>query len=130
MKKWLQKLHLNEKHLLVAGALVVLVVLLMSFNERISGLLRLEADRDQVNTSVGQLQQTQQSLQTQIAYATSDVAVEEWARQDRKMVREGDVAVIPLVAPGTTPPAPTAVAPVITQVSKWDVWWALFFGEQ
>ncbi|MEN6410566.1 MAG: septum formation initiator family protein, partial [Anaerolineaceae bacterium] len=124
MKKWLQKLHINEKHLLVAGALVVLVVLLMSFNERISGLLRLETDRDQVNTSVGQLKQTQQNLQTQIAYATSEIAVEEWARQDRKMVQEGDVAVIPLVAPGTTPPAPTAVAPVTTTVSKWDVWWA------
>jgi hypothetical protein len=71
--------------------------------------------------------QTQIALQTQVAYAGSDAAVEEWARREGHYVLEGDQPVVPLGQPGSEPvvvPTPTVLP---TPMPNWQVWWNLFF---
>jgi hypothetical protein len=72
------------------------------------------------------LQQTQASLQTQIAYATSEKAVADWAYAEGHMIRPGDNPVVP-VAPGAVTPAPTPARVVVRPVvENWQMWLWLF----
>jgi len=122
-------LRILDKRILWAGVIVVLILLMMDFNNRMSELLRLEAEKDVVSTQVIALEQTEQTLRTQIAYATSDLAVEQWAREQGRMAREGEFPIIPLPPAGYTPEPEPIVAPTAKPVQNWEVWMALFLGE-
>jgi hypothetical protein len=117
---------LGWKYALLVIGLVVLSLLVMDFNNRMSQLRRLSDQQVVVAAEVTQLVQTQSALQTQIAYATSDVAVAEWAYKDGHWVREGDIRVVPL--PDGSQPEPTPVPVILpTQPSNWRIWLSLFF---
>jgi hypothetical protein len=115
------------KQILMIGGLLVLVVLVMDFNSRMGELLRLSEQSEQVSSRATDKIQTRVYLETQIAFATSDAAVEEWARVQGHMIQEGDHPVVP-VAP-TQPVVRTAPTPqVLTETaSNLDFWIALFF---
>jgi hypothetical protein len=113
--------------LLVLG-LAVLAAMVMDFNRRTADLRRLTTEKDAVGAQVTSLVETQNGLKEQVAYATSDSAVMEWAYQDGHMVRPGDVPVIPIPADQVTPvPTPTPV-PTEVQTSNWEKWLILFTG--
>jgi len=122
-------LRILDKRILWAGVIVVLILLMMDFNNRMSELLRLESEKDVVSTQVSALQQTEQTLRTQIAYATSDLAVEQWAREQGRMSREGEFPIIPLPPAGYTPEPELVSVPTPKPVQNWEVWMALFLGE-
>jgi hypothetical protein len=65
---------------------------------------------------------------TEIAFATSDAAVEKWAYEKGHLARQGDNPVVPMPANQvTSTPAPRMqVTP--TQIKPWQAWWLLFFG--
>jgi hypothetical protein len=74
------------------------------------------------------LEATRSALETEIAYAKSDDAVEEWARQEAGMVQEGDVPIV-LLPPEEPIPTPTNQPEVVVdEIEKWEIWWELFFG--
>jgi cell division protein FtsB len=124
--KWLRS---NGKRIAVLGTIVILVLLMMDFNNRMGEYQRLKGQEEQVSAQVGNLQATEQTLKTQIAYATSDSAVEEWAREQGHMIQPGDVPIVPLAPPNSTPPVTTLVAPTPEPVSNWQVWQTLFLGK-
>ena len=104
----------------------VLAILVMDFNNRMSALRRLSTQKEGVLAQLEGQIQTQDHLQTQIAYATSDAAVVEWAYEDGSMVRPGDVPVVPL-APSDSTPVPTSTPVVVsTPVANWQFWLWLF----
>jgi cell division protein FtsB len=126
---FLQKIHLDTRRAVLIGAIILLVVLMMDFNNRLSELLNLNEQKDKVIVKVTALAITARALDTQIAYATSEAAVGEWARQEGHMAKPGDIPIVPLAPVGYTPqPTPTQMM-VATQVSNWEVWWAVIFGE-
>jgi hypothetical protein len=113
--------------LLVLG-LALLAVMVMDFNRRTADLRRLTTEKEAVGAQVTSLVETQNSLKEQLAYATSDASVMEWAYQDGHMARAGDVPVIPVPADQVTPvPTPTP-APTQVQTSNWEKWLILFTG--
>ena len=119
----------GSKKILAAAGLIFLAFLILDFNNRVEELFRLSAERDMMATQVSELRVTEQSVQTQIAYANSDAAAEKWAREEAFMARPGDKPIIMLPDPGFTPqPTPE---PVVTPmvVSNWQVWGLLFFGQ-
>lgn len=123
------RLKVNKKHLAIAALLVLFVFMMMDLNSRLSELSRLTTQRDVVRTEVYQLSQTEMGLQKQIAFATSEVAVEQWAREQGHMALPGDQVVVPL-PPGEVTPVPivpTAVMP--TPAENWEIWRVLFFGK-
>ncbi len=117
------------KYALIALGLAVLVVLLGDFNARIAELNRLRREHEQVATQLAGMQGTQAALQTQIVYATSDAAVLENAYEEGRMVRPGDVLVVPLAAETATPVPAQPAAGEQRQHAPWEYWFALFFGE-
>jgi hypothetical protein len=107
-------------------------MLALQFSNRIQADRDLQRIHDQVVQEIEFLEQQQAELMDEINYVKSDAYVERWARDEGKMVREGEVLVlpqplerpaeaqatpIPLVAFETTPPEP----------QNWELWWALFF---
>lgn len=71
--------------------------------------------------------QTQIALHTQVAYAASTDAVEDWARTDGRYLQEGDQPVIPVEQPGSVPVIVNTPVPVPTPMQNWEIWWTLFF---
>ncbi len=92
-------------------------------------LNRLNSQRDGLQTQAAQLDNTRQFLNTQIAYATSDMAVQDYARNDGKMVQPGDHPIVPIAPAGSTVQPTTIVTVAPAQVENWQRWYALFFGQ-
>jgi len=125
----MQWINQYKRNIAVAGAIIILFFLMMDLNGRVSDLIRLSAKRDEIQTQVAQLTRTEIALHTQIAFATSDVAVEGWVREDKRWIREGDIPLIPLAPPNETPVPQVTPTPTPEPVENWQVWRALFFGQ-
>jgi hypothetical protein len=121
-------LPINIRRVAVLIGILILVFIVLEFNRRLEELNMLNAQSRLVQTQATQAVQTQLALQTQVAYASSEDAVEEWARTDGHYIRDGDLPVVPLAEPGSAPIAVSTPTPVPTQPSNWQVWWDLFFG--
>jgi hypothetical protein len=113
------------KYSLIVVGIAILVLLVMDFNSRMSELRRLSTEKDRTSTTVTALAATRVYLETEVAYATSEPAVAEWALS-QKMAQPGDNLVIPVPPYGSTP-VPTPV-PVVTPVviQNWQIWLSLF----
>jgi len=117
---------LGWKYALLVIGLVVLTLLVMDFNNRMAALRRLTGEKEAVGAKVTGLVQTQMSLETQIAFATSDEAVEQWAYVEGHWVRQDEVLVVPLPEEGEPPtPVPTPM-PTLQPESNWKIWLSLF----
>jgi hypothetical protein len=131
MKKFMKdvKLPVDAKKIGFIIAAVILFFLVMDLNSRLNELSRLSEQQDKALTVVAVLQSTLQVLDTQVAYATSEGAVEDWAYNEGHMVRPGEKLIIPLVPPGATAAPILAPTPTVMPVENWEVWMALIFGK-
>jgi hypothetical protein len=120
---------INLRRVMVLIGILILVFMVLEFNRRLEELQILNRQNQIIQTQATQAIQTQLALQTQVAYAGSNAAVEEWARTDGHYIQEGDLPVVPVGQPGAPPVEASTPTPVPTQVSNWQVWWDLFFGE-
>ena len=113
------------RYMILVVSLVVTAFLVMDFNNRSANLNMLTAEHAVVAQKLEQVEGTKAALEAQIAYATSEAAVQEWAYQNH-MVQPGDhpvVAVGGSEATATPIPSPT---PVQTEMSNPDRWLLLF----
>lgn len=89
----------------------------------------MSSERNRIKSEVLQLTATVQQIYTQIAQATSQKAVEEWAREEGHMVQPGDYLIVPVAPFGATSQPDLIPTPASSRVANWEVWWALFFGK-
>ena len=122
-------LPISVRRIVVMIGIFALVFVVLEFNRRLEELNMLNKQHEVVMTQATQAVQTQLALQTQVAYAGSTAAVEEWARTDGHYIRDGDLPVVPIGQPGEAPIQANTPTPAPTQPAKWEVWWNLFFGE-
>ena len=122
-------LPINVRRVAVAIGIVVLVFLVLEFNRRLDELNMLNEQSKLVQAQGTQAMRTQLALETQLAYAGSDAAVEEWARTDGHYIQDGDLPVVPMGQPGSPPIVVSTPTPVPTPPANWEVWWDLFFDE-
>lgn len=122
-------MKIKWRNILIVIGLILAVVLLVDFNHRMEELDRLSVQLNSVRAEATAIIQTQTALAGQVAYATSDVAVEQWA-YDNKMVRPGEhpVGVVPGV--NITPTPGAELLPQPEQLPIWRIWWELFFGNR
>src|SRR5687768_9712428 len=99
----MMNLPISVRRVLVAIGILVLVFIVLEFNRRLEELNMLSAQSKLTQMQVTQAVQTQLALQTQVAYAGSDAAVEEWARTDGHYIQDGDLPVVPLEQPESAP---------------------------
>ena len=116
------------KTIFLLGFLLVLIVWMIIFGSRISDLNRLTNEFEQAQETIVALTATTRALATEMARADSDAAVEEWAYENRRWIREGDhrIAVVPMEG---TQVLPTLI-PTVTQQPQnmFRIWWDLFFN--
>ena len=106
----------------------MLILIVMDFNARLEELNLLKAQAGIVRTQATQAMQTQLVLQTQVAFASSEQIVDEWARSEAHHIQQGDQPVVPVGIPGVTPQVLEAPTPQPTPKPNWQIWWELFFG--
>lgn len=109
--------------------ILILVFLILGFNHRLAAYRELADRAERVEASVTLLWQTQVSLETQVAYATSETNVEQWAYEEGRWIREGDYLIVPFSSMKRTP-TPTPYRKATPQaLETWEIWRILFFDE-
>ena len=107
--------------------LVVLVVIIVDFGQRLGTSQRLTEERNRAGTEVAALETEQGALRTQVAFATTDAAVVQWALEHGRMVRPGEQLVVPIIPTAQPTPLPPPVA-LPPPPPNWSLWWQMFFG--
>jgi cell division protein FtsB len=119
-----------DKRLLLVVVLAVLVFMMMDFNNRMTVMLQLDRQERQLKTQKVELQQTKVKVEAEIVYANSDRALEEWAREEARLINEGDVPII-ILPGGSLKQTPTPQSdPEMAAINTWEIWKELFFGIQ
>jgi hypothetical protein len=126
MDRW----PINPRRVAVFVGILVLVLMVMDFNARLEELDRLKKQARVISAQATQVVQTQMALQTQLAFAGSNEAVQDWARSEGHYVQPGDQPVVPVGQPGAAPIQSAEPTSVATPMPNWQVWWNLFFGDQ
>jgi len=109
--------------------IAILFFMVLGLNSRIAEYFRLTGQREEMLQRIENLKATQATLKTEIAYANSDKAVEEWARTFERMVQPGDQVIIPLPPKDFTPDINYLATPAPPVGQNWQIWWELLFGE-
>ncbi len=122
-------LPFNARRVATIIGVIALVFIVLEFNRRLEEMNLLNKQYELVQQQATQAVQTQTALQTQVAFAASDGAVDEWARTDGHYVQEGDLPIVPIGQPGAAPIEINTPAPTPTQMTNVQTWWDLFFGE-
>ena len=123
----MEKLKAIKRHIYVLIIILLAVYLIIDLNTRLSTLSFLENQESTLQADVVHLQGTLDTVNDRINYAGSDTAVEEWARQQGLMRKEGDHVIIPL--PGdysTMTPTPFPEI-IVTPAPNWEIWKSLIF---
>lgn len=128
---------LTSTQVTFAAILAIGLMLALNFSARIDADRDLQEIRRKVEQEIDLLRHEQSNLIAELEYAASDAFVEAWARSERKMVREGEVLVIPMPLTVATPVQDTATLPVsdavaindepVQNVDNWKLWWSLLF---
>jgi hypothetical protein len=124
-----QNWPINPRRIAVFIGILVLILMVMDFNARLEALNLLRREQEVVGARATEAMQTQAALETQVAYASSDQVVHEWARTEGHYAQSGDQPVVPVGVPGEAPVALESPTPSPTVMPNWQVWWELFFGD-
>ncbi len=124
MENW----PINPRRIAIFIGILVLILMVMDFNARLETLNLLRREQAAVSAHATEAMQTQAALQTQVAYASSDEVVNEWARVEGHYAQSGDQPVVPVGIPGEAPAVLESPTPDPTPMPNWQVWWDLFFG--
>lgn len=123
---------LSSVQVLFAVILTVGLMLALNFSSRIQADRELQRIHNQVIQEIAFLERQQTDLISELNYVKSDAYVETWARDEGKMVLEGEVLVLP--QPVSEPEAVSATpVPMVDfettppEPENWELWWSLFF---
>ncbi len=118
--------------ILIAVILTLGLLLSLNFSSRIQLDRELQTIHAEVLAEIANLEIEKQALGEELKYVKSDAYVEYWARDDGKMIREGEVLIVPqgYRASDVEPAADLQLVEFVTteaQPDNWELWWALFF---
>jgi cell division protein FtsB len=126
--------QLSSMQMMFAAILAIGLLLAINFSSRIAAGQPLQQLHAQVEDEIEQLEREQAALIAERDFVRSDAYVEQWARDEGKMVRAGEHLVIPVPSANTPRQDEAAVRQLVVPVETtppgpepWQVWWALFF---
>lgn len=124
------RLSLFVKRFPFVIGVVVLLLVLFAFTQRIAEYLRLNSQLEREQERLTELNAALAFLEDEIAYATSEAAVEEWARQEARWAQEGDFLVVPLAPEGATPQPEGISQSTAMPSNNWNTWmnWLFYDG--
>ena len=124
--------NLTSIQVLLAVALAFGLVLTLNF----SGRIKLDRDLGRIHArfsaEIDTLLEKQQDLIEELSYVKSDAYVEYWARDEGKMIRDGEILIMPKSKGTQTSTQGSTIQLVEFQTTapepeNWELWWALFF---
>lgn len=127
--------RLTSIQVLLAVALTFGLILTLNFSSRI----KLDHDLNRIHArfsaEIAALLKEQQNLIEQLSYVKSDAYVEYWARDEGKMIRAGEILIMPKSSGAPKPASQSAIRLVEFQTTadepeNWELWWSLFFDRE
>jgi cell division protein FtsB len=125
--------QISGVQVMFAAILSIGLILAINFSARIADGQPLQQAYHRVDAEIQSLKTRQAELTGERDYVLSDAYVEKWARSDGKMVRPGEVLVVPVpsgldieVTPEPTI-SPEQVRTTDAQPQPWTLWWQMFF---
>lgn len=124
--------QLSSVQITFAVILAVGLILAINFSSRIAAGRPLLEAYNNIQTEIAILEREQQALQEELDYALSDAYVEQWARENGKMILPGERLVIPVPSGNVMTPTPIPL-PINdfetgeVEPQPWELWWILFF---
>jgi hypothetical protein len=125
--------QISSIQIVFAAVLSIGLLLVINFSGRIARGQQMEIERKRLQATIDVLETQRIDLLKERDYAANDASVEHWAHTEGKMVRDGEVLVIPvpagIVQPTLVPTIPVLIASPAPepQRSRWTLWWHLFF---
>ncbi|HOZ38565.1 MAG TPA: hypothetical protein PLH64_07465 [Anaerolineaceae bacterium] len=125
-----KKINWTDRRFVTVVVIVILVVLMMDFNNRMSNMIQLNQMEKILETKLAGLEATRLVVEDDIAYATSDRALEEWAREKDRLIAEGDHPIIIMPPNDYTPVPTTTPKPETVVLTRLEIWKELIFGSE
>jgi hypothetical protein len=124
--------RLSSVQVMFATILAIGLILAINFSSRIAAGRPLQTAYERVLSEIEQLKVEQARLVAELEYARGDEFVESWAHDEGKMVREGEVLIVPVPSGASVEPTPDAQPTVAVETKPpepepWLLWWGLFF---
>jgi cell division protein FtsB len=123
------KINYDKKQLIIIVLIVMFFFMLFGLNNRLSELFHLTDQQASMQTKVASLKNTEMALSTQIAVATSNIAVEAWARDQGHMAQSGDNVIIPIQPSSSPVIGRFSTTATSNTIENWQIWWDLFFAK-
>jgi len=120
--EFMEMIRVWGKRLLVVVGLLVLIFMVLDFNTRMARLTHLRSQKEIEEQKLNSLFSERAALRVQIAYVTSDKAVEEWARQEGRMMMSGDFVVVPIGDSSFNAEPDKEETTSFILSSNWDAW--------
>jgi hypothetical protein len=116
----------NLKYIFIIIVLAIAVMMVMEFANRITEGQQLKTKKLQMEGRITELLMTSVHLKTQVAFISSDEAALRYAYEEQRLIRPGDVRIVPIPQPNLTPEAVPTVISTPKEFANWEYWWALF----
>lgn len=123
----MKRLSKNSRYFIIVVGAGLLILLAVGLKNRVTVLRQLREEAEVVDAEVASLEATRAVLQTEIAYATSVPAVEEWAYTEARLKKDGDTLIVPISPHDSTPTPSVAEEMDAEPMENWEAWRALFF---
>ena len=120
----------NYKKIAYGIGILILIVVVIRFQQRISDMNHLESQRNLIQTQENYIRLTQESLITELAYINSDEAVKAWAYSEGRWYLPNETPIIIIPGGNTVSSFEDAGNPPVKSIENWQVWWELFFGKK
>lgn len=121
---------LPQKQMVTVGLIVIIFLILLNINSRLSMLFSKRQSVDMISTEVVALYTTDVVLQTQITAVEKDETVVDYGRENG-FIQSGDIPVAIVGLEGDADFSmveETEEASTYQKLSNWELWWYLFFG--
>jgi cell division protein FtsB len=112
--------------------LTISIFLVVDFGRRAAANYRVQREAERLRQEVEQAQQEQTELLAWRSYISTDLYVEEMARQELKWAAPGETVIVVLPTPEAVSVAPGALTLTANPNPQTpaQAWWHLFFGPQ
>jgi cell division protein FtsB len=122
-----RRIPLSNLQIVLIALAVVGGRLIIDFGHRILEGQSKVGEQRQLEADIASLTQKQQKLETDKAYFSSATYVEAWAHDQGKMVRDGEILVIPQYDQYTQTGIAVTSPETVRPSPIWSIWWSLFF---
>ena len=126
----MEQIRKNYKKVAYAFGTLILIIVVVRFQQRISEMNHLEGQRNLIQTQESYVMQTQESLIAKLSYINSDEAVKAWAYSEGRWYLPNETPIIIIPAGNATSIPDGFEETPINTIENWRVWWELFFGKK